>query len=107
MTERKTRQEATTPRVSRDSLNLATEFCTIQRRAAEHDGRIVTIGPLVFFSTGTGDAWMLEPADQLAARLAAGGDPLPVHIEETETSYAIGWQGRYRIEGQMFEIGRA
>jgi hypothetical protein len=44
----------------------------------------------------------LEPADQLAARLAAGGDPLPVHIEETETSYAIGWQEHYRIEGQMF-----
>ena len=102
MTERKTRHESTTPRLSRDSLHLAKEVRSIQRRAAEHDGRIVTIGPLVFFSTDTGDAWMLEPADQLAARLAAGGDPLPVHIEETETSYAIGWQGRYRIEGQMF-----
>src|SRR5258705_1822360 len=102
MTERKTRHESTTPRLSRDSLHLAKEVRSIQRRAAEHDGRIVTIGPLVFFSTDTGDAWMLEPADQLAARLAAGGDPLPVHIEETQTSYAIGWQGSYRIEGQMF-----
>src|SRR5260370_968460 len=101
MTERKTRHESTTPRLSRDSLHLAKEVRAIQRRAAEHDGRIVTIGPLVFFSTDTGDAWMLEPADQLAARLAAGGDPLPVHIEETQTSYAIGWQGRYRIDGQM------
>jgi len=45
---------------------------------------------------------MLEPAEQLAVRLAAGGDPLPVYIEETETSFAIGWQGHYRIEGQMF-----
>ena len=33
---------------------------------------------------------------------ATDGDPLPVHIEETETRYAIGWQGHYRIEGQMF-----
>ena len=71
MTERKTRHESTTPRLSRDSLHLAKEVRSIQRRAAEHDGRIVTIGPLVFFSTDTGDAWMLEPADQLAARLAA------------------------------------
>ena len=102
MTERKTRHESTTARLSRDSLHLAKEVRSIQRRAAEHDGRIVSIGALVFFSTDTGDAWILEPADQLAARLAAGGDPLPVHIEETETSYAIGWQGRYRIEGQMF-----
>src|SRR6266852_4673149 len=80
MTERKTRHESTTPRLSRDSLHLAKEVRSIQRRAAEHDRRIVTIGPLVFFSTDTGDAWMLEPADQLAA----GGDPLPVHIEETK-----------------------
>jgi hypothetical protein len=56
----------------------------------------------VFFSTEPGDAWMLEPADQFAARLATDGDPLPVRIEEIETRYAIGWQGRYRIEGQMF-----
>src|SRR6202158_1583161 len=102
MTERKTRHESTTARLSRHSLHLAKEVRSIQRRAAEHDGRIVSIGALVFFSTDTGDAWILEPADQLAARLAAGGDPLPVHIEETETSYAIGWQGHYRIEGQMF-----
>ena len=87
MTERKTRHEAATPRLSRDSLHLAKEVRSIQRRAADHDGRIVTIGPLVFFSTDTGDAWMLEPADQLAARLAAGGDPRPVYIEETETGY--------------------
>jgi hypothetical protein len=102
MTERKTRHEATAPRLSRDSLHLAKEVRSIQRRAADHDGRIVTIGALVFFSTETGDAWMLEPADQFAARLATGGDPLPVHIEETESSYAIGWQGHYRIEGQIF-----
>ncbi|SAL07192.1 hypothetical protein AWB78_08465 [Caballeronia calidae] len=102
MTERKTRHEAATPRLSRDSLHLAKEVRSIQRRAADHDGRIVTIGPLVFFSTETGDAWMLEPAGHLASRLATDGDPLPVHIEETETRYAIGWQGRYRIEGQMF-----
>lgn len=64
--------------------------------------RIVRIGPLVFFSTDTGDAWMLEPADHLAARLAVGGDPLPVDFEETETSFVIGWQGRYQINGDTF-----
>ena len=25
-----------------------------------------------------------------------------MYIEETETRYAIGWQGRYQIEAQMF-----
>jgi hypothetical protein len=56
----------------------------------------------VFFSTDTGDAWMLDPADRLAARLAVDGDPLPVDIEETATSFAIGWQGRYQFDGDTF-----
>jgi hypothetical protein len=84
------------------SFRLADEVRYIQRRAAEHDGRVVTIGPLVLFSTDTGDAWVLDPAEQLATRLARDGAPLPVHIEETDTTFAIGWTGPYRIEGDAF-----
>ena len=82
-------------RITRESLNLAKEIRTIQQRAADQDSRIVRIGPLMFFSTQTGDAWMLEPEDHLAVRLAVGGDPLPVLIEETKDRFAIGWQGRF------------
>ena len=63
---------------------------------------MVSIGPLVLLSTNSGDAWILDPVDQLAARLAYDGDPLPVYIEETNTNYAIGWQGRYQIDGDAF-----
>ena len=45
-----------------------------QRRAAEHDGRFVTVGSLALFSTDTGNAWLLDPEDHLAARLARDGD---------------------------------
>ncbi|MBI2224177.1 MAG: hypothetical protein HYU44_04325 [Betaproteobacteria bacterium] len=83
-------------------LRIAKEVRSIQHRAAEHDVRIVSVGPLVLFSTQTGDAWILDPADQLAARLAYDGDPLALYIEETETNYAIGWQGRYRIDNGTF-----
>jgi hypothetical protein len=38
------------------SFRLADEVRYIQRRAADRDGRIVTIGQLVLFSTKTGDA---------------------------------------------------
>jgi hypothetical protein len=62
---------------------LADEVRYILRRAADHDGRIVTIGQLVLFSTETGDAWLLDPSDQLAARLARDGDSESFHIEET------------------------
>jgi hypothetical protein len=102
MAQRKTGHQPPTAPLSRESLHLAKEVRSIQHRAAEHSGHIVSIGPLVFFSTNTGDAWMLEPADQLAVRLAVGGDPLPVQIEETETNFVIGWQGRYRFDGDRF-----
>lgn len=102
MTQRKIRRGPGRQRLQRESFRLAKEVRSIQHRAAEHDGRIVSLGPLVLFSTETGDAWILDPADQLAARLAYDGDPLAVYIEETDTNYAIGWQGRYRIEGDAF-----
>ena len=101
MTRRKIGHTGAT-RLTRESLHLAKEIRSIQRRAAEHDARIVNIGPLVLFSTETGDAWILEPADALAARLAVGGDPIDIYFEESETSCAIGWQGHYRIDAQTF-----
>ena len=54
------------------TLRLVDEVRYIQRRAADHDGRIVTIGQLVLFSTDTGDAWMANPISlQLASALLA------------------------------------
>ena len=63
------------------SFRLADKVHYIQRRAAEHDERIVTVGQLVFFSTETGDAWLLDTLDHLAARLTRDGDPEPIDIE--------------------------
>jgi len=81
---------------------FAEEIKYIPRRAAEHDGRFVTVGSLVLFSTGTGDAWLLDPADRLAARLARNGDPEDLYFEETEARFAIGWKGNYRIAADAF-----
>jgi hypothetical protein len=83
-------------------FKLADEIDYIQSRAAEYDGRLVSVGPLVLFSTDTGDAWLLDPVDHLAARLARGGDPESIHFEETDTNFAIGWKGNYRIDGDAF-----
>ena len=79
------------------SFRLADEVRYIQRRAADHTGRVISIGQLILFSSESGDAWLLDPSDQLAARLARDGDPEPVHIDETDTTFAIGWKGHYRI----------
>ena len=44
------------PIVEGGGIRLADEVRYIQQRAANHDGRIVTIGQLILFSTETGDA---------------------------------------------------
>ena len=102
VTQQNNPREVARKQVPHKSLRIAKEIGHIQHRAAEHDGRIVNIGPLVLFSTQTGDAWILDPADQLAARLAYDGDPLELYVEETGTNYAIGWQGSYRIDNDTF-----
>jgi hypothetical protein len=84
------------------SFRLRDEVRYMQDRAAKHDNRIVTLPQLLLFSTETGDAWLLDPADHLAVPLARDGDPLPVYLEETDKNFAIGWTGTYRIDGAAF-----
>ena len=98
----RTAQEATGDGFEGKDVHLADEIRYIQQRAAERDTRIVTIGPLLLFSAESGDAWMLDPADRLATRLAEAGDPRLARVEETEESFAVGWQGRYEIIGSAF-----
>ena len=87
---------------NRRQLRLADEIRYIQRRATAHDGRVVTTDQLVLFSTETGDAWLLDPSDHLAARLARDGDPEPIAFEETDTTFKIAWPGKYRLDGSAF-----
>ena len=84
------------------SFRLADEVRYIQRRAAAHDERIVTVGQLVLFSTETGDAWMLDLSEHLAVRLASDGQPEPIHIEDAKTTFTVAWTGQYRIVGPAF-----
>jgi len=99
---RKIKRGAGKTALQEKDFRLAEEIDYIQSRAAEHDGRLVTVGPLVLFSTETGDAWLLDPADHLAARVARNGDPEELYFEETDSSFAIGWKGNYQIDGDAF-----
>ena len=83
-------------------FRLRDEVRHVQKRAAANDSRVITLPQLLLFSTETGDAWLLDPVDHLAVPVAQGGDPLPVHIEETNKSFAIEWMGTYDIDGPAF-----
>ena len=84
------------------SFRLADEVRYIQQRAAAHDSRIVSIGQLVLFSSESGDAWMLDPSEHLAVRLASDGHPEPIGIEDSETTFTVAWTGQYGIVGPAF-----
>jgi hypothetical protein len=60
----------------------------------------VSLGPLVFFSTATGDAWLLDAEDSLALCLAREGTRVPVTITETPERFAIEWAGTFRLKGE-------
>jgi len=85
-------------------LNIPGEIDYIIGRAQNGEARIVTIGPLVLFSTETGDAWMLDPEDRLALCLARGGERESFTVTETPKGYAVAWQASYRIDGEKFVV---
>lgn len=84
------------------SFRLADEIRYIQNKAADHDSRVVSFAQLLLFSSETGDAWLLDVSDQLAARVARDGDPESIQLEETDANFAVGWKGTYRIDGSAF-----
>ena len=76
-------------------------------KAQECDARVVILGRIVFFSTNTGDAWMLDPDDGLAQCLARDGAKQDYMILETESSFQIGWNAQYEIQDDAFTVTTA
>jgi hypothetical protein len=97
---RRRRVELQTRTIPGEQISILLEVDYIVARAEARDTRVVTLGPLVFFSHSTGDAWVLDPADSLALCLARDGTPLPVTITETAEQFAIEWSGSFQIEGE-------
>jgi hypothetical protein len=90
--------------VEQKETSIQREACYIIQRAKNRDSRIVRFNQLVFFSTTTGDAWMLDPEDQLACCLALDGVEQPYLLAETTTTFAIEWPMEYHIEGDAFVV---
>src|SRR5262249_29208630 len=57
------------------------------------NGRIVTLGQLIFFSTARGDAWLLDSEDGRAAPLARDGIPNPSTSRRPTPASASGGGG--------------
>jgi len=82
--------------------NLHGEVQNICQLAANGECRVIGFSQLIFFSTRTRDAWMLDWEDELAICLMKDAVPQPCELRETDRQFAIQWQGRYHLEGEFF-----
>ncbi len=76
----------------------------VQTRAARFEPSIIRLGAIVFFSTASGDAWMLDAKDGEVACLAREGVAEPIPIQESATKFWIAWNAHYRIENNLFLV---
>ena len=90
--------------VAAKDISFLGEAAYIVQRAAEREARVVSLGALLFFSTNTGDAWILDPEGGLARCLAENGEPLPPGIDETPEKCSVEWTTNYRIDGDVMEF---
>jgi hypothetical protein len=107
MAKDKKRKKSKTPRpkkkkLNREKISVLGETNYIISRAQHYDSRVVSLGSLIFFSTETGDSWMLDYNEGLALCLARDGEKQPFRIVETPDKFAIEWNATYQIEGEIF-----
>ncbi len=88
--------------LSHEQSSITGEAQYIIGCARNHDSRVVGLGQLVFFSSETGDAWMLDPEDGFAVCLAREGVAQKIKITETAKTSSIEWDCGYQIEGDFF-----
>lgn len=88
--------------IPQEEISIAGEAEHILWCAMNCESHVVVLGSLVFFSTQTGDAWILDFKDNYALQLMHDMEELDFTINETATNFQIEWQGVYQIEGDLF-----
>jgi len=89
--------------LSARDVNVQREVDYIVDCAARGEARFVTLGVLVFFSTGEGDAWMLDTEDALASCLMQEGERRDTPIKwETGRGVSVAGESEFFIEGGCF-----
>jgi hypothetical protein len=86
------------------SPSLSQEINTIIQLSYQREARLLTLGKLIFFSTETGDAWILDPDQGRARCLSLDGEKQSVTIQEVSAGLGIDWDSEYRIKGSLFTV---
>lgn len=87
-----------------EEVNFTEEARRIQSKALGGQACVVRLGQVVFFSSESGDAWMLDPEDGYAVCLVRDFELRHIPIQETPAKLAIEWNADYKIEGEGFTV---
>jgi hypothetical protein len=90
--------------VPASDINYTAEARLVQNRAARGEPSAIRLGPIVFFSTAAGDAWMIDVLDGEAACLARAKAALPIPIVENPSKFGVRWDARHRFEDETFIV---
>jgi len=81
---------------------ITTKAENTARAATRGEPTIDFIGNFIFFSTPSGEGWMLDHRKNYALRLAEDSSVLPYRIVEGPERFQVEWKERFRLEGDLF-----
>ena len=81
---------------------IASELRGQAKTVMTSDG--VACPPFVLFSTGVGDAWLLEPDEQLAMCLVWHGERQTIGLRDDPDRIEVEWDGMYELLGDFFSV---
>lgn len=90
-----------------DTLSAACQ--DVIKSALEGSTKVTSIGqeilpsPLILFAC-EGDAWLLEPDEELAMCLVFHREIQPYVLQDEPTRIKVGWDGTYELAGNFFKV---
>lgn len=98
----RTRKKNTTDKAgNRDKIMTFTAAKTAQA-ALQNKATLNCLGNFIFFSTASGEGWMLDHRKNCALKLAAHGKIEAYTILESKERFQVEWKERFRIENEKF-----
>lgn len=85
-------------------LTLTGGVKDIQADAVSRKTVIRELGVFFFYSTATGDAWVMEMTDCDCVQVAKDGVALEIPIDENPDTIEINWSHMYAVENKQLRI---
>ncbi len=83
---------------------LEAEVVRLRQSAEQRQVRFWELGVFLFFSTATGDGWLLEITESDAVQVASAGVPTELHIEENAQTIAINWSHTFQLREKQLVL---